>query len=83
MFPPSLYLSLVLTCKHKEEARVWSISHHEEQAEGEQDRPTSKIDLRARSICVCDFSYLVMKNKLTEVYLFCLVYIYVPHPGSD
>jgi hypothetical protein len=34
----------------------------------------SKIDdLRARSIYVCDFAYLVMKNKLTEVYLFCLV----------
>jgi hypothetical protein len=35
----------------------WSISRHEEQAEGEQDRrPASKIDLRARSICVCDFA---------------------------
>jgi hypothetical protein len=37
MFPPSLYLSLVLTCKHEEEARIWSISRHEEQTEGEQD----------------------------------------------
>jgi hypothetical protein len=28
----------------------------------QQDRrPASKIDLRARSICVCDFAYLVMK----------------------
>jgi hypothetical protein len=28
----------------------------------QQDRrPVSKIDLRARSICVCDFAYLVMK----------------------
>jgi hypothetical protein len=62
MFPPFLYLSLVLTCKHEEEARIWSISRHEKQAEGEQDRrPTSKIDLRARSICVCDFAYLIMK----------------------
>jgi hypothetical protein len=74
MFPPSLYLSLVLTCKHEEEARIWSISLHEEQAKGEQDRPASKIDdLQARSICVCDFAYLIMKNKPTEVYLFCLV----------
>jgi hypothetical protein len=46
MFPPFLYLSLELTCKHEEEARIWSISCHEEQAEGEQDRrPASKIDL--------------------------------------
>jgi hypothetical protein len=37
MFPHSLYLLLVLTCKHEEEARIWSISRHEEQAEGEQD----------------------------------------------
>jgi hypothetical protein len=62
MFPPSLYLSLVFTCKHEEEVRIWSISRHEEQAEGKQDRrPVSKIDLRARSICVCDFAYLIMK----------------------
>jgi hypothetical protein len=33
---PSLYLSLVFTCKHKEDAGIWSISRHEEQAEGEQ-----------------------------------------------
>jgi hypothetical protein len=45
MFPPPLYLSLVLTCKHEEEARIQSISRHEEQAEGEQDRPVSKIDM--------------------------------------
>jgi hypothetical protein len=38
MFPPSLYLSLVFTCKHEEEARIWSISHREEQVEGEKDR---------------------------------------------
>jgi hypothetical protein len=36
----------VFTCKHEEEARIWSISHREEQVEGEQDRwPVSKIDL--------------------------------------
>jgi hypothetical protein len=58
-----MYLSLVLTCKHEEEAKIWSISRHEEQAKGD----ARKIDLRARSIC------LVMKNKPTEVYRFCLV----------
>jgi hypothetical protein len=52
----------MLTYKHEEEARIWSISRHEEQAKGEQDRqPMSKIDLRERSICMCDFAYLVMK----------------------
>jgi hypothetical protein len=52
----------VFTFKHEEEARIWSISHHEEQAEGEQDRrPASKIILRPRSISVCDFAYLFMK----------------------
>jgi hypothetical protein len=62
MFPPFLYLSLVLICKHEEEAKIWSISHYEEQGKGKQDRrPASKIDLRARSICVCDFAYLAMK----------------------
>jgi hypothetical protein len=63
MFPPSLYLSLVFTCKMSKKTKSgWSISHHEEQVEGKQDRwPVSKIDLRARSVCVCYFAYLVMK----------------------
>jgi hypothetical protein len=72
MFPPSLYLSLVPTCEHEEEAKIWSISR-QEQAEGEQDRPRSKIDLRAKSIYESDFAYFIMKNKPTEVHLFCLV----------
>jgi hypothetical protein len=51
MFPPSLYILLVITCKHAEEDRIWSISRHEEQAVGEQDQLASKIDnLRARSM---------------------------------
>jgi hypothetical protein len=62
MFPPFLYLSLVFTCQHEEEARILDISRHEEKVEGEQDRrPASKIDLRAISIYVCDFAYFVMK----------------------
>jgi hypothetical protein len=66
MFPPSLYLSLVLTCKHEEEARIWSISRHEEQAEGEQDRPASKTDdLRARSTCKQDRSVCVILHILS------------------
>jgi hypothetical protein len=72
MFPSSLYLSIVLTFKHEEEARIWSISLHEEQAEGEQDRHASKIDLRARSISMCGFAYIIMKNNPAEVYLFFL-----------
>jgi hypothetical protein len=51
MFPPSLYILLVITCKHAEEDRIWSISRHEEQAVGEQDQLASKIDnLQARSM---------------------------------
>jgi hypothetical protein len=58
MCPPSLYFSLVFSCKmRKKPESGWSISRHEEQAEGEQDRrPASKIILRARTICVYDFA---------------------------
>jgi hypothetical protein len=52
-------LSLVMPwIKSLSRQQKWSLVEDHMQ---QDRRPVSKIDLRARSICVCDFAYLVMR----------------------
>jgi hypothetical protein len=59
MFPPSLYLSLVLTCKHEEEARIFCMiylltcKHEEEQVDGGW---LICVSFDVICVCVCDFA---------------------------
>jgi hypothetical protein len=56
--PTVAFLSHLGSCKPKLGLQKWSLFNDQVQ---QDRRPASKFDLRARSICVCDFAYLVMK----------------------